>query len=220
MARSLIQSALILVLAAGSVMAAGSSSKPKSSSDASPVAQAKEAYNQGVAMRDRAWKLEQELASADEGKKAKLEQRIQKSYKAAIRSYEKAIKIQPQMHEAHGSLGYALRKTGDYETALEHYDKALQLNPTYTPALEYRAEAYLGLNQPEKAKADYTVLVGKNREHAAQLLASMENWIASRRASGAVDAATLDALATWVSQEQSSLGELAKNVKMNGKGSW
>jgi tetratricopeptide (TPR) repeat protein len=50
--------------------------------------------------------------------------------------------------------GYATRKLGKPQDALAFYDKALTIAPEYTPAREYRGEAYVELKQLDKAKAE------------------------------------------------------------------
>ena len=82
----------------------------------------------------------------------------QKSWASAIESYQEAVAKKPDFYQAYSDMGYAYRKTGDYEKSLAAYDKALQINPEYPQALEYVGEAYLAVG--DKAKA---------REHLAAL---------------------------------------------------
>jgi tetratricopeptide (TPR) repeat protein len=49
-------------------------------------------------------------------------------------------------------MGFAYRKLGDYDRALQQYDRALALNPHHRGALEYLGEAYLEMDQPQLAK--------------------------------------------------------------------
>ena len=51
-------------------------------------------------------------------------------------------------------LGFSTRKMGNADAALVFYDKALTIAPEYTPAHEYRGEAYLQKKDMEKAKAE------------------------------------------------------------------
>ena len=122
-------------------LAAGGSSVPS----ADPADQAAEAYNRGLESRDKAWKLEEQAAASENAKeRAKLEGKAQKEYAKAIRAFRSATESDPQMHQAFSSLGYALRKTGEYEESLAAYNQALDLEPGYTEAIEYRAEALSG----------------------------------------------------------------------------
>lgn len=203
--------ALVAVTTAAlpALAAGGTKQKTDEAEAASPTEQAKMDYNRGIVARDQAWKLEERLASADADQRAKIEKRIAKNYAAAARHYESAIANNPRFHQAYSSLGYALRKQGEFAEALAAYNKALEIEPTYAEALEYRGEAYLGLDRPEDAKRDYSVLVGRDRSRAAQLLHSMKAWAAAR------DAA---AVAAWVDDELASLGDVAFDA--NGKGVW
>jgi len=72
--------------------------------------------------------------------------------KAAIESqnWAKAIEILgktaqefPDSADTQNYLGYAYRKSGDLNTALLHYKRALEIDPTHKHAHEYLGEAYL-----------------------------------------------------------------------------
>src|SRR5258707_13949085 len=176
-------------------------------------------YNDGMRYRDRAWAAEKELAATqDEGKRAKLQQAIRKSYEADIRSQRSALRDQPDFFQALTELGYALRKTGDYATALEMYDKALTLMPNYAEALEYRGEAYIGLNRVEDARAAYLTLYDGGDKVRAQALAdAMQRWVVARRSdAGGVAPGKIDELAKWLSQRS----ELAAQSGSATGGTW
>jgi len=59
-------------------------------------------------------------------------------YEEAIASYETAILIRPEAHEAWFNRGVSLGKQGRYEEAVESYDKALEIQPEDQEALENR----------------------------------------------------------------------------------
>jgi superkiller protein 3 len=80
------------------------------------------------------------------------------------------------MFEAHSDLGYCLRKQGDFEAALAAYDRALEIQPKYAEAIEYRAEAYLGLNRLDEAKQAYMTLFKGQSDQASALLEAMQHW--------------------------------------------
>jgi tetratricopeptide (TPR) repeat protein len=203
----------LVVLAAGSALAAGNRSMPTDPKDSAVMS-----YNDGIRARDKAWKLEKELATADAGAKAKLEDRIQKAYQAAIRSQRTAVRYDPELFQAYGELGYALRKSGDHTAALEAYDKALSLKPGYANAIEYRAEAYLGLNRIAEARDAYMTLHNGGDAQNAKLLAdAMTKWLEARRADPAgVAAETIDEFATWLSQRK----EIGQATASGAAGSW
>jgi len=173
--------ALMAVALLTPVQAGGGKTKAE---PASPNEEAKtkeqeavEHYNYGIASRDRAWKLEKKLATANDKARAKTESKIVKSYERARAEFETATQKNSMMFEAHSDLGYCLRKLGNYEGSLDSYDKALSIEPRYSPAIEYRAEAYLALNRLEEAKQAYMQLFGGDREQADKLLAAMRAWV-------------------------------------------
>ena len=79
---------------------------------------------------------------------------------AVIEHMTRAIAERPWDDDAHNLMGFAYRKLGDYDQALEQYDRALALNPHHRGALEYLGEAYLEMDQPELAKG-FGFFVGK-----------------------------------------------------------
>src|SRR6185436_10712183 len=169
----------LVILTASSALAAGSRAMPSEPRD-----QAMMSFNDGVASRDRAWKLEKDLAkTSDAAARAKIEGKIRKAYESAIRAQRNAIRYDAKLYQAHGELGYALRKTGDYAAALASYDKALSIQPRYSEAIEYRAEAYLGLNRVDDARQAYMALHNGGDATRAKMLAdAMTKWLEQRRA--------------------------------------
>lgn len=61
----------------------------------------------------------------------------------AIEILEKTAEAFPDSADTQNFLGYAYRKSGDLDTALRHYQRALEINPTHKHAHEYLGEAYL-----------------------------------------------------------------------------
>jgi tetratricopeptide (TPR) repeat protein len=83
-----------------------------------------------------------------------------------IAAMTKVVERQPWHDEAYNLLGFAHRKLGDYDRALEFYDKALDLNPHNRGALEYLGEAYLEMGQPARAEA----ILGRLSEECRRVL--------------------------------------------------
>jgi tetratricopeptide (TPR) repeat protein len=52
----------------------------------------------------------------------------------AIASYDKALEIKPDYHEAWNNRGNALGDLGRLEEAIASYDKALEIKPDYHEA--------------------------------------------------------------------------------------
>jgi tetratricopeptide (TPR) repeat protein len=185
----------------------------------SPHDEATRAYNDGLKYRDRAWAAEKELAVAtDPARRTQLEEIIRKSYAADVRSQRSAISSDSSLVQAHTELGYALRKSGNYEEALSEYDTSLRMVPNYAEAIEYRAEAYLALNRVDDARNAYLQLYNGRDHTRAQLLAdAMQKWLATRRNDpAAVAPEKIDELAKWLSQRS----EISKQTGTASSGSW
>ncbi len=176
--------------------------KPTSKKPAATVAE--EALTKGLKRLDTAERLE-----ADNPKGAR------KEFEAAVKDLQTATAHAPDNYRAHNALGYSYRKIGNYTRALESYDRALKLAPTFSEAIEYRAEAYLGLNRIDDAKNAYMQLFVADRTASNVLLKAMKTWVGKRRVEPAgVDAATLDAFGAWVTERDSlamSVGNLGHN---------
>jgi len=60
--------------------------------------------------------------------------------------------------DAQNWLGYAYRRSGNYDAAFLHYDKALAIDPKHRGAHEYMGEAYLLLGNLPQAEEHLKVL--------------------------------------------------------------
>ena len=186
--------------AGGGSSGGGNSSFNMPERQMTPEEQAKAAYNQGV----RAVKAADKLAKAadeatDEKKKTKALDKAKRQYENARGYFASALQRKQTMPEAWNYVGYTSRKLGEYDKALQAYDEALRLNPSYGEAIEYRGEAYLGLNRIDDAKHAYMQLFQSSRPLADQLMAAMQKWVTDRRAAGNA-APEVDALAQWIDE--------------------
>jgi tetratricopeptide (TPR) repeat protein len=172
----------------------------------SPHDQAVDYFNNAERRIDGLTKTHDEMKAAmatDPQKAAKLQAKFAKGLENAAADLERAVKNDPQLFQAYSELGFTYRKMGKFKESLEAYDKALAISPDYTPALEYRAEAYLGLNRIDDARKAYTDLFSGDRPKADALLIAMKSYVAARKADAAgLDAAQLDAFAKWVDQRE------------------
>jgi tetratricopeptide (TPR) repeat protein len=78
-----------------------------------------------------------------------------KEYEAAVASYDQALKIKPDLHQAWNNRGIALLNLGRFEEAFASYDQALQFKPDYHEAWNNRGIALLNLGRFEEAVASY-----------------------------------------------------------------
>jgi tetratricopeptide (TPR) repeat protein len=188
----------------------------------SPEQEAIEYYNDGISYRDKADKYETESAAEnDAAKKAKLLEKSKSQHESSIKKYLKATAKNPQMFQAWGSLGYAYRKTGNYPVALEAYDKALALEKSYTPAIEYRAEAYLGLNRLDDVKSAYMVLFNADRKRADELASAMQKWVEKRQADPAgVDPTSVQDFGKWVAERKQLSSQTSSLTDPNAPARW
>jgi len=167
----------------------------------SPMEQATDHYNWGLAHRDNAWKQEKKAEEATTEKaRAKFETKAEKQYKKSIAEFQSATQKNPRLHQAFSSLGYALRKTGEPEASLQAYDRALAIEPGYAEAIEYRAETYLGLGRVDDAKQAYIQLFGRDRPKADKLFEAMKSWLEAEP--GGVDESTVKAFSDWLSERE------------------
>ena len=202
-------------LASGSSMPApapsgGGGSMPMRSPEEMAIA----AYNSGVDHKDKGLKIEATSdVTKDAKERAKVEDKAKKEYEKALKDFKSAASNSPQMYQAYNGMGFSYRKTGDYAKALEMYDKALTLKPGFPDAIEYRGEAYLGLNRVDDAKQAYLEILAADRKQADTLMAAMQKWIADKKTNPAgVDPAVVSGLETWMKER----GEIAKETMAMG----
>jgi tetratricopeptide (TPR) repeat protein len=173
---------------------------------ATPVApdaamSARLAYNLAYEDFEKARADEAASATLTGAKRKAADAKVMEAFTRARAKFEEAAKADPNMKEAWNLIGYTNRRLGAYDASLAAYEKALALNPQYTEAIEYRAEAYLALNRIDDAKAAYMTLFAESRAHATVLMQSMQNWVAVRRKQPAgLAAADIDSFAQWVEE--------------------
>jgi tetratricopeptide (TPR) repeat protein len=80
------------------------------------------------------------------------------SYAAALEEL-RGLAEDTQQADVYNLMGYTLRKTGDYQTSLTYYTKALQLQPDFKAAREYLGELYVETGNISKAREQLAVLV-------------------------------------------------------------
>jgi len=116
-------------------------------------------YNSGKKLILRAKKLE---------KKDKVE-KAQKLYLKALNKFEKAYIKDKKNADLLNYLGYALRKTGDFEKAEVYYLKGLKLDAGHLGINEYLGELYVQTGRIELAKDRLKVLDGCKCEEYDEL---------------------------------------------------
>jgi tetratricopeptide (TPR) repeat protein len=209
--------AFAMLIGAATCMAAGGGPMPSGGAaarfeqrEASPEEQAKDAYNAGLRLIKKAKDYDgdaEKASSAD--KKTKAREKAGAAYGKALEKFSAAIENQPDMVEAWNYVGFANRHLGAYAESLDAYNRALTLNPKYFLAVEYRAEAFLGLNRIDDAKSAYMDLYRDARPLSDELLAAMQKWVSDRRQDAkGLTATDIDAFEKWVNER----GVIAKQT--------
>lgn len=112
-------------------------------------------------------------------------------FAGARAEFEKALEIKEEFAEAHNNLGYVLRRQGpdNFDAALNHYNRALELNSKLAEAYMYRGVLHTLAGDEAAAKKDHEALAGIDREMADQLMQVI--------ASGEEPAGTAGLAAKW-----------------------
>jgi len=198
----------------------GGSSMPSMPRLETPQQRARDAYNDGVHLVKKADSAQDNaLHASDAAKKDQALHEAQGEYATALERFRQAVGLDDSLAEAWNYLGYTSRKLGHYDDALGAYAKALTLKPGYPDALEYRGEAYLGLNRIPDAQQSYLDLYAGNRALAGKLLSAMKGWATAQRAGGA-NAANLDELDKWIQEREQIAGQTAALTRAGAAASW
>ena len=116
-------------------------------------------YKSGKKLIIKAKKLE---------KKEKIE-KAQTLYLKALSKLEKAYDNDKKNADILNYLGFALRKTGDFEKAEKFYLEGLKIDAAHLGINEYLGELYVQTNRIELAKERLQVLKGCNCEEYEEL---------------------------------------------------
>lgn len=159
-----------------------------------------DAYGNGYAFIERATRFDQDAAAAeDEKARSEAREGARQAYEDALHAFEEAVRLDERMYEAYTYIGYANRKLGRHDQALEAHRTALRLKPDYARAIQYQGEAYLGLDRFADAKFNYQRLYALDAEQAKKLLAAMHKWVQERaRDPRSVSRDELTAASEWL----------------------
>jgi tetratricopeptide (TPR) repeat protein len=165
-----------------------------------PQQQAARSYNAGLNHKKRAQEYEEKAAAAkDDKERDKQLAKAKSQYEDSIDDYKKAIGYDMTSYQAMNEMGYAYRKTGDYEMAVKSYNTALAVRPNFTPAIEYRAEAFLAMSQYEQVKDSYLALVRTDQDQAAALMHALEAWLQAHQQDTSAD---VKAFGDWIAERK------------------
>ena len=75
-------------------------------------------------------------------------------YQRAIKDFDEALRLDPQLAEAFYNLGFVYLNLGQYQRAIQNYGEAIRLDPQDGEAYTNRAAAYTLLGMDAEAKVD------------------------------------------------------------------
>jgi len=168
--------------------------------------------------------FEEQATTKSGADRDKLMARAKGEFEKSYKDFKSASQLNPKLFQAYNGMGFALRKMGDYARALEMYDQAIKMAEPqgfFSEAVEYRAEAYLGLNRIDDAKKAYMDLFAADRKQADLLMAAMKQWVEQKKANPAgVDAAAIEGFEKWVG-ERTEVAKVSRLMATStSHGSW
>jgi tetratricopeptide (TPR) repeat protein len=87
-------------------------------------------------------------------------------YTEALKDYNKALEISPDIADIYVYRGFAYHNLGQYDEALKDYNKALEFNPNFAVAYSSRGNVYHDLGQYAETLIDYTKALEINPDDA------------------------------------------------------
>ena len=83
-----------------------------------------------------------------------------------MEQYVAALPNEPNPQDSYGEI---MRMLGDYPAALDHYHKALAINPNFNPSQVGVASTYALMGEQEKARTQYLVAIKGTKEQSTKL---------------------------------------------------
>jgi hypothetical protein len=183
---------------------------PPSTATEKPDAAAKKAFKAGVKSLNRAREF-QEVAdkATNPDKKADALDKVNDAYGKALDQFTDALSNKGDMVEAWNYAAYVHLRLGAYNEAIDDYNHTLSIKPELLEAIEGRAEAYVGTDRLDQAKAAYMDLFNHAPALADQLMAVMQKWLQNHReAANGMRSADIDSFGKWV-QERDGIARQA-----------
>ena len=181
--------------------AGGMPDEPPTQTEDKPDVAVKKALKAANKALDKAKALEADAAATkDPDKKAKDMDRLSDQYNTALDAFTEALSHKSDLVEAWDQVGYIHLRQGAFREAIDDYNHTLALKPELMEAIEHRAEAYLAVDHLDEVKIAYMDLYNHSPDLAAQLMAVMQKWVATRQADASTPhSADAEAFTKWVS---------------------
>jgi tetratricopeptide (TPR) repeat protein len=96
----------------------------------------------------------------------------------AVKSFSKAIELNPQDEKGYRFRGIAYRNLGNYQQALKDYSKAIELNTQDAMIYVIRGLTYLNLGDNQKAIIDYSKAIELNPQATGAHLGRAMSYVA------------------------------------------
>jgi tetratricopeptide (TPR) repeat protein len=175
---------------------------PLAPTEVKPDKEAAKAYAAATKSMVKAHELEDAVAKAtDPDKKGRAISKLEDTYGRALEQFTQVLRFKNDMYDAWNQIGYLHLRFGAYRESIDDYNHGLALKPDVLQAIRYRAEAYLGIDHLDEAKAAYMDLFFHERILADQLMTAMQAWLKNHRvAANGVRAADIDAFDKWVQE--------------------
>ena len=106
----------------------------------------------------------EKLSNPDDLIKIGKELAEKQQYDFAIKYIEKALKLDPNVHNALNALGFANGRSGNYPEAIKCYEKALELKPNFQKAMGNLGHVYQLKEDYQKAVEHYEKALQMNPE--------------------------------------------------------
>jgi tetratricopeptide (TPR) repeat protein len=176
--------------------------QPSAPPEVKPDAAAQKAYKAGVKSLAKAHEFEEIAAKAPNAdKKTDALVKVNDAYGRALDQFTEALSNKGDMFEAWNNVGYIHLRLGAFNESIDDYNHALALKPDLPEAVEHRAEAFMGVDRLEDAKAAYMDLFNHARPLADQLMATMQKWLEDHHtAANGMRAADIDSFGKWLQE--------------------
>ena len=102
---------------------------------------------------------------------------LDKKFSKAENRFRRALTKNENFAEAHNNLAYVLRKQGpeNYDEALNHYNRAIELNPNLPEPYMYRGVLLVQMDRKDQAKMDYDTLASMGSNLSVELKHVLDN---------------------------------------------
>jgi hypothetical protein len=178
-----------------------------------PDKAAEKAFKAGVKSLNKAREEEDIAAKAtNPDKRADALDKLSDAYGKALDQFTEALRNKGDMVDAWDNVGYIHLRLGAFGEAIDDYNHTLALKPELLEAIEHRAEAFMGVDRLDDAKASYMDLFNHARPLADQLMVSMQKWLETHRtAANGMRAADIDAFGKWL-QERDGIAKQTASI--------